>query len=227
MSSDFRLTGRVIIKGSWGLVLFLALSACALQSNEPSACDEPGILFIDDFSGEQTCGWVTYNRGGGIAAIENETMQITAAQPGQIWWTNPGQNFTDVIISAEARQVSGPNDNAYGLICRYQNEDNFYVFLVSGDGYYAIAKYQSGVDSVIYLTEDQQFQPSDVINQGVATNKLEARCIGSQLSLIVNDTTLVTVTDPTFVIVDIGLAASTLQPGTTVIQFDNVQVTAP
>jgi hypothetical protein len=227
MSSAIKLPRRLIMKGSWGFVLLLALSACTLQSNETNTCDQPGILFIDDFSDDQSCGWVTYNRGGGIAAIENGMMQITATQPGQIWWTNPGRNFTDVIISAEARQVSGPNDNAYGLICRYQNEDNFYVFLVSGDGYYAIAKYQSGVDSVIYLTEDQQFQPSDVINQGVGANKVEARCIGSELSLIVNDTPLVTVTDPTFVIGDIGLAASTLQPGATVIQFDNVQVTAP
>ncbi|MFO7662288.1 MAG: hypothetical protein R6X18_06800 [Chloroflexota bacterium] len=227
MASDFRLSGHVVVKGALGLFLLFTLSACTLQSNEPDTCDQPGILFLDDFSGEQSCGWATYNRGGGIAEIENETMQITATQPGQIWWTNPGRNFTDVIVSAEARQVSGPNDNAYGLICRYQNEENFYVFLVSGDGYYAIAKYQSGVDSVVYLTEDQQFQPSDVINQGAAINNLEARCIGNQLSLTVNGTPLLSVNDPTFVIGDIGLAASTLQPGTTVIQFDNVQVTAP
>lgn len=223
-------------KLTWGkmwvqvaLLLFVALvgTGCALTSNEPDTCDSEGILFFDDFDGEQECGWVLYNRGGGVAGIENEAMQLTVTQPGQLWWTNPGRSFGDVIIKAEARQVDGPNDNAYGLICRYQNEENFYVFLVSGDGYYSIAKYQSGTENVTYLTEDQQFQESEVINQGIASNELEARCIGNQLSLIVNGIPLATVTDPTFVVGDIGLAASTLQPGTAIIQFDNVQVTSP
>lgn len=209
------------------MLLLFWTAGCSLVENEPDTCDSPDVLFSDDFSGEQDCGWVLYNRGAGIAEIENEALQLTVTQPGQIWWTNPGREFSDVIIKAEARQVSGPNDNAYGLICRYQNEENFYVLLVSGDGYYAIGKYQSGVESVTYLTENQQFQPSDAVNLGVATNELEARCIGNQLSLIVNGVPVVTVTDPTFVIGDFGLAASTLQPGTAVIQFDNVKVTSP
>lgn len=205
----------------------LSLAACVTTETEPDSCNAPDILFFDDFNGQQDCGWAIYSRGGGAAAIENASMQLTVTQPGQIWWTNPSRDFDDVVIRAEARQVAGPNDNAYGLICRYQNEENFYVFLVSGDGYYAIGKYQSGNDNVIYLTENGQFQPSDNINQGVASNELRASCVGNQLSLEVNGIPLVTVSDPTFVTGDIGLAASTLQAGTAVIEFDNVQVTAP
>lgn len=211
------------------LVIVAVLAAgCGSTSAEPDTCDDPPqILFFDDFNGEQDCGWATYNRGGGIAAIENASMQLTVSQPGQIWWTNPARNFDDVIIRAEARQVSGPDDNAYGLICRYQDPKNFYAFLVSGDGYYVIAKYQSGSENVIYLTENGQFQPSEAIHTGVASNELRASCIGNQLSLEVNGTPLITVADPTFVTGDIGLAASTLQAETGVIEFDNVQVSAP
>ena len=36
-----------------------------------------------------------------------------------------------------------PDNNAYGVICRYTDLQNFYVFLVSADGYYAIGKYDS------------------------------------------------------------------------------------
>lgn len=209
-------------------LLALAMTACGSTESEPDACnDPPEILFFDDFNGEQDCGWATYNRGGGIAAIENASMQLTVSQPGQIWWTNPSRDFDDIVIRAEARQVSGPNDNAYGLICRYQNEQNFYVFLISGDGYYAIGKYQSGSENVVYLTENGQFQPSDAINTGVASNELQVSCIGNELSLQVNGSPLITVTDPTFVTGDIGLAASTLQAETGVIEFDNVQVTVP
>lgn len=210
-----------------GFIVVLA-TACGSADTEPDTCDDPpDILFADDFNDEQDCGWATYNRGGGIAAIENASMQLTVSQPGQLWWTNPSRNFDDVIIRAEARQVSGSNDNAYGLICRYQNTENFYVFLISGDGYYAIAKYQSGSENVVYLTENGQFQSSDEINTGVASNELLVSCIGNELSLEVNGAPLISVTDPTFVTGDIGLAASTLQAETGIIEFDNVQVSAP
>ena len=203
-------------------------AACRQSDKESDTCDDPPeILFFDDFNGEQDCGWATYNRGGGIAEIENAAMQLTVSQPGQVWWTNPARDFADVVIRAEARQVSGSNDNAYGLICRYQNEENFYIFLISGDGYYAIGKYQSGSENVQYLTGDGQFQQSDTINTGVASNEMQASCVGNELTLEVNGTPLLTVTDPTFVTGDIGLAASTLQAETGVIEFDNVQVTPP
>ena len=219
---------RYVIRFTVIGVLLLVTVACGAGESEPDACDNlPDILFIDDFNGEFNCGWATYNRGGGIATIENSSMQLTVSQPGQIWWTNPSRNFDDVVIRVEARQVSGPNDNAYGIICRYQNEENFYVFLISGDGYYAIGKYQTGDENVVYLTENGQFQPSDAINTGIASNEMEVSCLGNELSLAVNGAPLVSVNDPTFVTGDIGLAASTLQAATGVIEFDNVQVAAP
>lgn len=209
------------------MLLPLVLAACGVTDSEPDTCDSADHLFVDDFNGEQDCGWATYSRGGGAAAVENASMQIAISQPGQLWWTNPNQMFDDVIITVEARQVSGPNDNAYGIICRYQNEENFYVFLISGDGYYTIGKYQSATENVVYLTENGQFQPSEAIHTGVATNEMRASCIGNELSLEVNGVPLVSVTDPTFVTGDIGLAAGTLANGTAVIEFDNVQVVAP
>lgn len=212
---------------SFLIILLTAMTACGAGESEPDACDSPEFVFIDDFNGEQDCGWAIYNRGGGSATVENSAMQVTVNQPGQLWWTNPGRDFDDVIVSVEARQVGGPNDNAYGLICRYQNEENFYVFLVSGDGFFAIGKYQTGTDNVVYLTENQQFIPSDAINLGVASNELSASCVGNQLSLEVNGIPVLSVTDPTFVTGDIGLAAGTLVAGTGVIEFDNVQAIAP
>ena len=208
------------------IVALLALSACSVApESEPDTCDGPDFLFADDFSGEFDCGWALYDRGGGTATIDNAAMQLTVGQPGQLWWTNPSRSFDDVVITTEARQVDGPNDNAYGVICRYQDEENFYAFMVSGDGYFAIGKYQSGSETVTYLTPDAQFQPSDAINVGVASNELRVSCIGNQLSMEVNGIPLLSVTDPTFVNGDVGLAAATLQQGTTIVEFDNVRVT--
>jgi hypothetical protein len=173
------------------------------------------------------CGWALYNEGGLVASIEEGVLQMTTSQPGQIGWTNARRSFDDVVVTVQARQAAGPNNNAYGVVCRYQNAANFYLFLVSGDGYYAIGKYQSGSDQITYLTPDGKYQFSDVINQGIATNQLRVSCVGNQLSLAVNGLPLLTVTDPTFVTGDIGLGVSTFEPGTAVVAFDNLRVTAP
>jgi len=212
------------------LALLPMISACdtlPFGDPGPDACDSDGALFEDDFSGEQNCGWLEYNRGGAVAAVEEGVSKISTSSPGEIWWTNPGRNFDDVVIDVTAKQVSGPDDNAYGVICRYQDEENFYLFLISGDGFYAIGKYQSGEDRVTYISEDGQFAESDQINQGAATNELQARCIGNELSLAVNGYPLLTVTDSEFASGDIGLAASAMQQGTVEVVFDDLKVTGP
>jgi hypothetical protein len=219
------------------VILFasLFLSACdsipevdiPFTDSGPDPCNAGGTLFADDFNGEQECGWVEYNRGGAVVALEDGSLNISTSSPGEIWWTNPERNFDDVIINVEASQTGGVEDNAYGVICRYQNEQNYYLFLISGDGYYAIGKY-SGTDvPVTYLTPDGQYQFSELINQGIASNDIQASCIGNQLSLAVNGQPLLTVTDNDFSSGDIGLAASTMQQGSVEISFDNLRVFAP
>ena len=205
----------------------LLLAGCGLVPNQPEACDSSGRLFSDDFTAGQNCGWILYSRNGVTVEQVNETLQISTNQADLFGWSNPQRSFSDLIITAQTRQVSGPDDNAYGVICRYQSEENYYVFLISGDGHYAIGKYQTGSGDIVYLTENGGFVYSEIINQGTATNEIRASCIGNQLSLAVNGTPLVTVTDPTFVTGDIGVGAATFQVGTLVVQFDNVVVVAP
>lgn len=217
----------------WAWVVLLAavfLVGCnSLPFGEtgPDLCDGGGALFVDDFSGEQDCGWQEYSRGGAVAGLEDGELRISTSSPGEIWWTNPQRSFDDVIVNVRAEQLSGPDDNAFGVICRYQDEQNFYVFLISGDGYYAIGKYSGPDNRVTYLTPDGQFVASDLIQQGATVNDIQASCIGNQLSLAVNGEPLLTVTDPDFKSGDIGLAVSTLQQGTVEVAFDDVRVFAP
>jgi hypothetical protein len=213
------------------LLLFLAVFSCAACSTNGSSnadpCNEEGTLFNDDFEGERDCGWVLYNGNGVATTIEDGVLRLSNSLSGEIAWANLDRSFDDTIVSVQARQISGPDDNAYGVICRYQSNENFYVFLISGDGHYAIGKYQSGEVDISYLTENGQYVFSDVINQGAAANEIRASCVGNQLSLAINGIPLETVTDTTFVRGDIGLGASTFQPGTTVIEFDDIRAIAP
>ena len=220
--------GKWIIKLLLLLCITTALAACSIVSGPTTdPCDDNGALLRDDFSGEQSCGWRQYNQGGAVVEIADGNLSISTSQTGQIWWTNAGRDFSDVIVTVQARQTSGPNNNAYGVLCRYQDENNFYIFLISGDGYYAIGKYQTGEQQITYLTPNQEYVFSDLINQGVATNLLRVSCIGNELSLSVNGLPLVTVTDDSFAGDDVGLGVSTLEPGTAVVQFDDLLVLAP
>ncbi len=220
--------GKWIMRPLLLMVALLSLAACTIVSGPTTdACNESGALLRDDFGGEQNCGWREYNQGGAVVEIADGTLNISTSQTGQIWWTNVGRDFSDVIVTVQARQTSGPNNNAYGVLCRYQDENNFYIFLISGDGYYAIGKYQAGEAQITYLTPNQEYVFSDLINQGVATNLLRVSCVGNELSLSVNGLPLATVTDNTFIGGDVGLGVSTLEPGTAVVQFDDLLVLAP
>ena len=208
--------------------LLLWVNGCALlPNNDPVTCDEEGRLLSDDFSGAQDCGWQLYSDRSTVVEIVDGVLQMSAGQPGEFWWTNPRRDFEDVIIVTQARQESGPDDNAYGVICRYQDTENFYIFLISGDGYYAIGKYHSDDSQVQYLTADGQYVYSDILNQGAATNEIRASCVGNELALAVNGIQLVSVTDDAFATGDVGVGVTTFQPGTAVVQFDNFIVTAP
>ncbi|MGD8586602.1 MAG: hypothetical protein PVH65_11695 [Chloroflexota bacterium] len=217
---------RIVLMLLLGLLGTFGLSAC-LADRGPDPCNEEGTLLNDDFEGERNCGWILYEGRGVTSRIEEGVLRLSNSLSGEIAWANAGREFDDVIIDVETYQAGGPDDNAYGVICRYQNEENFYVFLISGDGHYAIGKYQSGTPQVQYLSGGGQYTFSDVINQGQSRNQMRVNCVGNELSLSVNGVPLETVTDPTFVIGDVGLGASTFQPGTTVIEFDNLRVIAP
>lgn len=220
--------GKWIVKLLLLLWATISLAACSIVSGPTTdPCNENGALLRDDFAGEQNCGWREYNQGGAVVEIAEGNLSISTSQTGQIWWTNAGRDFSDVIVTVQARQSSGPNNNAYGVLCRYQDENNFYIFLISGDGYYAIGKYQTGEQQITYLTPNQEYVFSDLINQGVATNLLRVSCIGNELSLAVNGLPLLAVQDDSFSGGDVGLGVSTLEPGTAVVQFDDLLVLAP
>jgi hypothetical protein len=79
-------------------LLFITLvatlpTACSLIDSGPDACDGEGVLFQDDFSGDQECGWVQYNQGGAVVSVEEDVLRISTSQPGKIFWSNPGRTF--------------------------------------------------------------------------------------------------------------------------------------
>lgn len=207
-------------------VLVLTGSACNILSPETGSGGNPqpgAVLFQDDFS-DPSSGWDRITINEGVTDYVDGTYRISVNSNFTDVWANPGLNFSDVRVEVDAIKVGGDDNNDYGVICRYQDSENFYFFIVSSDGYYGIGKVVGGVQQLI---GEESMPPSELINQGSVSNRLSAVCAGSNLSLYVNGNFLTEVVDVDFTSGDVGLVAGTFdQPGVDV-YFDNFMVTNP
>ena len=96
----------------------------------------------------------------------------------------PYTSYKDTIIEVKAARVTGPLDNSYGVICRYQNEENFYAALISSDGYAGIFEVNDGKYK---LMGHDEMIPVPAILGGTAVNLIHFECVGTSLALAVND----------------------------------------
>ena len=84
-------------------------------------------------------------------------------RPCQTSGQNPDTlSFADVTIEVDATKKDGPDDNDFGVICRYQDVDHFYYGIISSDGYFGLIKVTSDGSNMLG-SENMQF--SDLINQ--------------------------------------------------------------
>ncbi len=174
-------------------------------------------IFRDDFSSSRS-GWPSggdqdYRVGyaAGAYSIQVKSEKILA-------WATHDTQFTDGEITVEAWVVDSVGDGEYGVICRYQDADNFYFFLISEDGYFSIQKFEKNKQQILFdwerLTGLDPARP----------NHITAICVGNELQLAVNDYILATVYDDSFQSGYIGLIAGTFSTPGLRVTFDNLVV---
>ncbi|HEX7976864.1 MAG TPA: hypothetical protein VF498_20825 [Anaerolineales bacterium] len=204
------------------VALLLATIACSVQGRM-STHQSGDVLFQDNFSNPSS-GWDR------VKAVEGETnyaqgaYRIQVFQPKQSVWANPGLNFTDVRIEVDAVKSSGPDNNSLGVICRANDKNNFYFFIISSDGYYGIGKF-NGQDQA--LLGSKAMLPSEKILKGEASNHLRADCVGSQLTLYVNGEKIGEAQDSQLSSGDVGLIAGAFDTAGTDISFSHFSVLQP
>ena len=208
------------------LVILVLLTACSLDELELRAnptSPARQVLFQDDFS-DKDSGWLTLREENRIIDYEDGGFRIWVNQPGFDYWSVAGISFTDVVLEVEATKLGGPDDNDFGLICRYVDEETFYGFLISSDGYYGITKRNQG-DHQVISAETMQF--SNIIKIGDATNTIRAECVGNRLSFWVNGMKLAEEIDNDYSTGDVGLIAGSFDKIGVDILFDNFVMTKP
>jgi hypothetical protein len=189
------------------LILLAASSlACSFSPGEVMASNESvggTVLFQDNFS-DPNSGWDVWSNSNSLASYEQGGLRIQVNQSHFDFWSRPGKRYDQVILKVSATKLAGPDDNDYGLICRYKNRDNFYAFLISSDGYGGILKVQNGQYGLI---SGSNLQYSDVIKEGSSRNDLMAICSGNDLKLIVNGKQVAQAKDNELISGEVGVLA--------------------
>jgi hypothetical protein len=181
------------------------------------------LLFEDDFSDVES-GWPRNESADYGNDYTNGSYEIWVNRQNFLMASSINANFGDVRIEVEAHKASGTDYSYYGIGCRAVDLDNHYLFFIGPDGFYAVAKMVAGE---IMLIGQQQFLPSEIINQGSTSNQIRADCVGDRLSLLVNGRMLVDMQDSEFAFGMVGLFAGTFSEPGIVTLFDNFKVFGP
>jgi len=180
--------------------------------------EEP--LFFDDFSDPRS-GWLEYSDDESTQGYRDEAYFINISVSDLMVWDHAGHIFDDFALQVDAKQTVGDEGNSYGVVFRYVDEDNFYSFDVTGDGYFSLSKQEGGEWFILV-----DWQESAHINLIGEPNRLKVTCQGDQITLYINDRLLVSVTDDAFDRGDIGLHASAFTDVPEIeAVFDNLLVT--
>lgn len=213
------------MKKSHLIHLFFAL---LLASCLPAAATEPiqsgssgEVLYQENFA-NNTSGWDRVLNDGGIMDYDSGGYRILVRGEKMNFWSTPPGNFGDVRVEVDVTKLNGPDENRAGLMCRYQ-DGNYYFFIISNDGFYAIGKF---VDGQAILVGQEIMVPSAVI-QAEGVNHLRADCVGDSLSFFVNNTQVASTQDADLSTGGVGLLAGSFEePGVDVL-FQNFVVTQP
>lgn len=205
------------------LALLASLYAC---SGTPASADAANTLFLDDFSNSAS-GWTRLNDASGTIGYSNNSYNILVNKPGSLLLATPGKSFQeDVSIEVDARKTAGSNDNYFGVLCHYQNPQNYYLFMITSDGYSGIAMRKNGVDTLI--SPGLKFLKMEGIKKSGSTNHIRADCVGETLTLYANGKQVSLAYNKSLTGGDTGLAVrSGAVLGGVKIRFDNFKVTKP
>ena len=157
--------------------------------------------FRDSFEAKN--GWEEVNKGRYTSGlVEGEVYQISFLKAGD----------KDYVISLQPHEYSVPLKNmvlrvwgdalnkngALGLVCRYQDPDNFYAFRIATDGQYWLDKYVQG--KLTNLGKGN----NDAITE---ENTLNLECIDKHISASVNDKVIIEINDSSLAEGNAGLFA--------------------
>lgn len=202
------------------VALLTALTGC--RAGDASL--PPGsVLFQDDFA-RRSSGWPSRRTEQALVGYSDGRYAIRVLTPGTSLWSTPGLELGAVHLEVDVLHVAGPEDNVFGLVCGYQNDENFFFLVASSDGFAGIGEYRRGERSM--LSGDAML-PADPIAPRGSGNHLAADCLRDKLRLFVNGSLVSEAALASEPAGDVGLIAGTYAESGLEVVFDNFSVRVP
>jgi hypothetical protein len=143
------------------------------------------------------------------------------ANDGFIWWSYPDmETLTDFYAEVEVIQIEGDPYGEMGLLFHI-DEDQFYLFEVSGEYYSLWRSVPDGWTDLIDWTTSDVIRPGD-------SNLLGVLMLEDHIHLFINDQLVAELTDTHYAAGVVGVAIGLEEAGDEgTFEFDNLLVTAP
>lgn len=177
--------------------------------------------YSDDFETLNSGNWTIFDetgvvtewRNGRLAYDFNETL-LTATSP-----TND-LDLSDVVVQVDVYRVGDVVENEMGLICRFQDTDNYYSFSFGNDDYVTIYKNVGGTWTALF----NEFVDTDL---SAEYHRITVSCIGTELSIYIDEQLMAMVNDSEFASGDVGIITGSYEELPVILEFDNFIVYTP
>lgn len=187
----------------------------------PDLANDWNETFSDDFDTPNKGNWTIFNesavvsewRNGRFAFDFNEAMMTATSITNDL-------NLSDVVVQMEVYRVGDVIENDMGLVCRYQDQDNYYSMSFGNDDYVTIYKTVAGTWTALF----NEFVDTDLSGD---YHQMTISCIGTELSLFIDGNLMAKVNDSELSTGDVGLISGTYDSVPVVLEFDNFVVYTP
>ncbi len=177
------------------------------------------VLLKDTFDDPNRSSFTEEKNDNASYTFVDGAYAIQVKTPKYLVWSSLDGAYGDTAVEVDTTLESGPSDSAAGVMFHYQDEDNFYLFSIAGDGSYSLELYTNNKQQTLIDWTDS----SAIKGQG-ATNRLRVETEGQRIRLFVNGALLDEISDETLSKGDIAVAVHTFAKGDAVFRFDNLIV---
>lgn len=172
----------------------------------------------DNFSSDNG-NWATFDNGQDAILYRNRQLSFVIDNADTLVRTEGIHNPSSFYVEVDAIQRSGSMENSMGIVFRYQDSDNFYLFSISGNFYSLVVEIDGKLDKIV------DWNTSDAIETGPdSRNTLGLLVEENTYTLLINDYPIHTAIDDTLTAGSISMAASSFSKSRVEVAFDNFRL---
>ncbi len=184
-----------------------------------AACQPTTIQPVWEESFETGEAWHFASDAGAEIAVDEGRMTIRIRQPQEIAWATTDYACGRCMLEVEATALDGPADNEFGLLVHVHDDETFYAFGVSSDGYGHAARYEAGEWVPL-----RDWEPTACVATGIGVpNHLVLTVDEGDFTLAVGDCEVLRLHDEALAEGTIGLYAGSFDEGGVLVAFDNLR----